>query len=71
MYNKSVSLQWGLSKENNTTISLSKVDVPEGLNRLIIGRTSEGEAFGSGYEMFLTDEELNRLSKTIEGYTTI
>ena len=71
MNNKSVMLQWGLSKEDNTTISITKVDVPEGLNRLLIGRTSAGETFGSGYELFLTDEEMERLSKAIVGYYTI
>jgi hypothetical protein len=71
MINKSVSLQWGSSEQNNTTISLSKVNVPEGLNRLVIGRTVAKEAFGSGYEMFLTNDELSCLSKAIEGYTSI
>jgi hypothetical protein len=71
MINKSVSLQWGSSEQNNTTISLSRVNLPKELNRLVIGRTVEGEAFGSGYELFLTDDELSCLSKAIEGYTTI
>ena len=71
MDNKSVSVQWGLSKEDNTTISITKVDVPEGLNRLVIGKTSAGEKFGSGYELYLTDVELERLSKAITGYHSI
>lgn len=71
MNDKSVKLQWGLSKEDYTTISLSRIDVPKELNKLLIGRTSKGEQFGSGYELFLTDDELQRLAKAIEGYTSI
>lgn len=71
MENKNVTVQWGVDKENFVTMGISEVDVPDGLHKLTIGRTLSGEIFGSGYELYLSYEELARLSRVIDSYLNI
>lgn len=71
MESKNVSVQWGADKENFVTMSINEIDVPVGLHRLTIGRTQKNEKFGSGYELYLSHDELARLSRMIEGYLNV
>lgn len=71
MENKNVTVQWGFDQENFVTMGINEVDVPDGLHRLTIGRTQRGDKFGSGYELYLSSDELARLSRVIESYLKI
>jgi hypothetical protein len=71
MEKKNVSVQWGADSKNFITMGINEVDIPSGLHRLTIGRTQKGETFGSGYELYLSAEELTRLSRVIDSYVKI
>jgi len=71
MDSKNVIVQWGADKKNYVTMGICEVDVPVGLHKLTIGRTQKGEMFGSGYELYLSVEELARLSRVIDSYLSI